>query len=175
MNPDQQKIDALQAELDRLHAGEESTEGHDPAIDLTDGQWLHKFNQATPDKRLQTIHDLRTQAARGYDCFLMGHQQRLDENSHAWVALARIRDVIADMENITGARHWARILRTAIDDARTELDAQDPREHCGNLKPPFSENTERTECVLSPGHRGSHADQHGARWWWTDERHEEPA
>ncbi|WP_432008686.1 hypothetical protein [Streptomyces bacillaris] len=41
-----------------------------------------------------------------------------------------------------------------------------PAEHCGRQKPSLTQHTERTECVLRPGHHGSHADQHGARWWW---------
>ncbi|MGW1662911.1 hypothetical protein [Streptomyces microflavus] len=41
-------------------------------------------------------------------------------------------------------------------------------QHCGEQKPAFSEHTERTECVLRPGHPGSHADQHDTRWWWLD-------
>ncbi|MFE9300557.1 hypothetical protein [Streptomyces sp. NPDC006856] len=46
--------------------------------------------------------------------------------------------------------------------------------HCGEQKPPFSkvpELAEPTECVLRPGHPGSHADEHGTRWWWIDESH----
>jgi hypothetical protein len=41
-----------------------------------------------------------------------------------------------------------------------------PAEHCGELTPPGI-STERTECVLRPGHSGSHADDRGARWWPT--------
>ncbi|MFJ8760806.1 hypothetical protein [Streptomyces cyaneofuscatus] len=41
-------------------------------------------------------------------------------------------------------------------------------QHCGELKPPFSEHTARTECVLRPGHPGSHADENETRWWWID-------
>ncbi|SCK20254.1 hypothetical protein YUYDRAFT_02108 [Streptomyces sp. ScaeMP-e48] len=40
-----------------------------------------------------------------------------------------------------------------------------PAEHCGDQPPRFIEHAERTECVLRPGHQGSHADQHGMRWW----------
>ena len=60
--------------------------------------------------------------------------------------------------------------RAALDEPAPTAATQtaEPREHCGDLKPPFSETTERTECVLRPGHQGSHADQHGTRWWWTD-------
>lgn len=42
-----------------------------------------------------------------------------------------------------------------------------PREHCGELKPTFFESDQHAECVLRPGHSGSHADNRGARWWLT--------
>lgn len=42
-----------------------------------------------------------------------------------------------------------------------------PRERCGALTPAFFEHSERTECVLRPGHSGSHAGEHGTRWWYT--------
>ena len=38
-----------------------------------------------------------------------------------------------------------------------------PRERCGNWSPAIGLG-ERTECVLRPGHSGSHADDRGARW-----------
>ncbi|RSS11378.1 hypothetical protein [Streptomyces sp. WAC08401] len=38
-----------------------------------------------------------------------------------------------------------------------------PAEYCGNISPgPLGH---RTECVLRPGHQGSHADHGGGRWW----------
>lgn len=40
-----------------------------------------------------------------------------------------------------------------------------PREHCGVLSPETGLTTPRTECVLRPGHTGSHADDVGCRWW----------
>ncbi|UOB09111.1 hypothetical protein MQE23_08600 [Streptomyces sp. HP-A2021] len=40
-----------------------------------------------------------------------------------------------------------------------------PREHCGHLSPETALTTPRTECVLRPGHTGSHADDVGCRWW----------
>jgi hypothetical protein len=40
-----------------------------------------------------------------------------------------------------------------------------PREHCGHLSPETALTTPRTECVLRPGHTGSHADEVGCRWW----------
>jgi hypothetical protein len=41
-----------------------------------------------------------------------------------------------------------------------------PREHCGNLAPQLLEHSPRTECVLRPGHQGSHANERGGRWWY---------
>lgn len=41
----------------------------------------------------------------------------------------------------------------------------DPREHCGHLSPETGLSAIRTECVLRPGHSGSHADDVGCRWW----------
>lgn len=104
------------------------------------------------------LTDLYDQAARAeaalreaLDCIIYGNGQPRDPND-----LAR----------------W----RAALDGpAPAATQATEPREHCGDLKPPFSETTERTECVLRPGHTGSHADQHGTRWWWTDtEPQEQP-
>ncbi|MCM1943166.1 hypothetical protein NC239_33685 [Streptomyces sp. G3] len=42
--------------------------------------------------------------------------------------------------------------------------ATEPREHCGHLSPDIGLTTVRTECVLRPGHSGSHADDVGCRW-----------
>lgn len=39
-----------------------------------------------------------------------------------------------------------------------------PAEHCGEIKPSII-GTSRTECVLRPGHFGSHADENGTRWY----------
>lgn len=41
-----------------------------------------------------------------------------------------------------------------------------PRKHCGHLSPETGLTTPRTECVLRPGHSGSHADEVGCRWWY---------
>jgi len=39
------------------------------------------------------------------------------------------------------------------------------REHCGHPSPETGLTSPRTECVLHPGHTGSHADEVGCRWW----------
>ncbi|MFC8008712.1 DUF6085 family protein [Streptomyces cinereoruber] len=38
-----------------------------------------------------------------------------------------------------------------------------PTEHCGHQPDPVI--GQPTECVLRPGHSGSHADKTGMRWW----------
>ncbi|WP_097866549.1 hypothetical protein [Streptomyces sp. rh34] len=47
-----------------------------------------------------------------------------------------------------------------------------PAEHCGDQPPTVDglHNASPTECVLRPGHQGSHADQHGMRWWLATEQ-----
>lgn len=40
------------------------------------------------------------------------------------------------------------------------------REYCGDLAPQIFEHSPRTECVLRPGHSGSHANGRGGRWWY---------
>jgi hypothetical protein len=109
----QDRTAEAEAELALLHEGEEPVS--DPAVALTPGQWIWQWNRATPAERLQAAARAIDQASRASTCFEMAHEKRLAEDSKAWVALARVQDVIAGMENITGARHWARILRTAID------------------------------------------------------------
>ncbi|MFF9248834.1 hypothetical protein [Streptomyces globisporus] len=74
------------------------------------------------------------------------------------VACGRIQTTAARLQE---AHHAAQVL------ARQAELLADVR--CGDQKPWFSEYTLRTECVLRPDHPGSHADEHGARWWWIDE------
>ncbi|WP_326677670.1 hypothetical protein [Streptomyces sp. NBC_01237] len=57
------------------------------------------------------------------------------------------------------------LLQAGYPGARIEWPDDGPAEHCGHQKPPFSEHAQRTECVLRPGHSGSHADGLGDRWW----------
>jgi len=91
-------VDAV-TELARLHEGEETTEGHDPAAVHSNGQWLYRFNRAEPAERLQVIEALRTEAARGSNCFLMAHEKRLSEPSQTAVNKA------ADCADIVFTRH----------------------------------------------------------------------
>lgn len=48
-----------------------------------------------------------------------------------------------------------------------------PAEHCGNISPgPLGY---RSECVLRPGHSGSHANETGGRWWPVADNSTDPA
>jgi len=107
------QLDQLHAELDRLRAGEEP--GRNPATVPTPGQWIARWNQASAEERLHVAERVIANGEVASRCFQMAHETRLDEDRHAWVAVARVRDVLSDMERITGARHWARILRKAVD------------------------------------------------------------
>ncbi|MFD3333557.1 hypothetical protein ACFWV1_13055 [Streptomyces sp. NPDC058700] len=53
--------------------------------------------------------------------------------------------------------------REAINRAWHSLRGQQPAEHCGHQ--PDHVIGQPTECVLRPGHSGSHANETGMRWW----------
>lgn len=58
------------------------------------------------------------------------------------------------------------LLRGGYHGARIEWADQVPAEHCGHQPPNrISGYGVLTECVLRPDHSGSHADEHGMRWW----------
>lgn len=92
--------------------------------------------------------------------------------SDAEATIARVR-ALAERWRYTGDRKNTALpeLVQALTEpaASPATEATGPREHCGDLKPQFSQSTERTECVLRPGHSGSHADHNDTRWWWTDQ------
>ncbi|MFD5975539.1 hypothetical protein [Streptomyces bacillaris] len=86
-------------------------------------------------------------------------------------AEARVRELEADLTALAAASAHA---ITLVGERAERAEAQvarltpgtTPAEHCGHQIPALTKHTERTECVLRPGHHGSHANQHGARWWW---------
>lgn len=53
--------------------------------------------------------------------------------------------------------------RRAVADAVLEAVAGEPAEHCGAIFPAF-EGAPPTECILRPGHQGSHANEYDTRW-----------
>lgn len=115
----------LAAEVARLRAGEEP--GDELADVATPGQWIWLWNRATAEQRLDVaasvLRDQRTASA----CFLEHHRWRIDQAQTLKGAMARVEAVIADMEGITGARHWASMLRTAIAGQDQEPTPSEPR------------------------------------------------
>jgi hypothetical protein len=115
----------LAAEVARLRAGEEP--GDELADVATPGQWIWWWNRATAEQRLDVaasvLRDQRTASA----CFLEHHRWRIDQAQTLKGAMARVEAVVADMEGITGARHWASMLRTAIAGQDQEPAPSEPR------------------------------------------------
>lgn len=105
------QLDALCDQLDALRAGEEP--GYVEHAMPTPGQWIWVWNRALPAERLRIVQAFLDDAATANLCRFSGHVQRLEEDRVAWVRLARVREVIATMGEITGARHWASILSKA--------------------------------------------------------------
>ncbi|MFE2384475.1 hypothetical protein [Streptomyces misionensis] len=97
-----------------------------------------------------------------------------ERRERAEATIARVRELRDDLREITGARWIADMLDTILNQSPSAeaIQAPQPREHCGDPKPPLSGESERTECVLRPGHPGSHADQHDTRWWRIDQEHQ---
>ncbi|MEU9661891.1 hypothetical protein [Streptomyces chartreusis] len=87
-----EKVQRYEAELARLHTGEE--DDWIPYTESTPGQWLWKFNQATAEERLAVIGSMLESSARGDRCFLMDHERRLEAEHHAQRTLARVRGEI---------------------------------------------------------------------------------
>jgi len=101
-----------EAELARLRAGEE--DGYVQFTEPTPGQWLWQFNQASAEHRLNAIGALLRDAAKGRDCFFLGHEGRVHDGRHAEMALAEVRQVVADMDATPGVQAWAALLRDAM-------------------------------------------------------------
>ncbi|MEU6952100.1 hypothetical protein [Streptomyces sp. NPDC045714] len=68
------------------------------------------------------------------------------------------------------AEHHQEEQRRELEALRTETRAV-PAERCGDWPSEvftWLHPGQYAECVLRPGHPGSHADEHGMRWWWID-------
>ncbi|MYR29166.1 MULTISPECIES: hypothetical protein, partial [unclassified Streptomyces] len=70
-------------------------------------------------------------------------------------------DVLLARISRAGLGAEAELLRAGIDELYARQGG--PVEHCGEtVHLPLDGG--QTECVLRPGHRGSHANEHGTRW-----------
>ncbi|MEU5284153.1 hypothetical protein AB0G97_09050 [Streptomyces sp. NPDC020755] len=98
-----------------------------------------------------------------------GLAQLLDR---AWIGA--VLGLALTAELLLGCRRIRLTAEHHQDEQRHQLEAlraeglSAPAEYCGDQKPLFSEHSQRTECVLRPGHSGSHADEYATRWWWID-------
>lgn len=84
-------VDAV-AEVARLRAGEE--DGWDPACEPTPGQWIARFNRASPEERLHVAQQVIENAGRASRCFQMAHEQHVHDGQQAQAVLARVRDEV---------------------------------------------------------------------------------
>ncbi|MEU1445479.1 hypothetical protein [Streptomyces mirabilis] len=121
------------------------------------------------DNALDQLYDERGRLEIANRALNTAAREALERAERAEAGIARVRDAAAlHRQGLISAAELYAVIETNPGPDTTATQAAQPREHCGNLKPQFSESTERTECVLRPGHFGSHADHNGTRWWWTD-------
>ncbi|MFE9099873.1 nucleotidyltransferase domain-containing protein [Actinomadura geliboluensis] len=67
------------AEAARLHEGEDASP-LDPAVEPTPAQWLHRFNNATPQQRLAWAEDILRHARDSSRCrFELNHDEEIEE------------------------------------------------------------------------------------------------
>ncbi|MEU3851755.1 hypothetical protein [Streptomyces sp. NPDC029554] len=88
-----EKLVAAQAELAQLRAGEEP--GYDPLSVPTPGQWIARWNQASPAERLDVAGRIIENQAQAARCFEMNHEARLADERNAKAAVARVRALVA--------------------------------------------------------------------------------
>lgn len=102
------KVAALEAELARLRAGEE--DGYDERVLPTPGQWIARWNQATPEERLLVAAAAMRDGETANRCFFMAHEKRLDEAREAWARLTRTEDEVTRWKHHTLEPQTARAL-----------------------------------------------------------------
>jgi hypothetical protein len=78
-----------EAALTKLRAGEE--DGYIENTEPTPGQWLWKYNRATPERRLQMAAAFMRQAAVVERCEMEDHAGAVEDNRHAWRIIGQIR------------------------------------------------------------------------------------
>lgn len=89
-------LDAKDAQIARLHAGESDQPGGEIHQAWTPAEWLHWFLRAPADERIATVEWIYTASRHMVDCILDRHQQRIaDLTKRAEAAereLATLRD-----------------------------------------------------------------------------------
>jgi hypothetical protein len=92
-----------EAEVARLRAGEE--DGWDPACHPTPGQWIKRYNDATPEKRLDYVTRLTAAAEQGHNCGMSLHEERVQEGWEAKTAVVRVRALHRRNEHTGDCEH----------------------------------------------------------------------
>ncbi|MGW5616240.1 hypothetical protein [Streptomyces sp. NPDC003877] len=154
-----QQLDDLYAEVERMKllVAASETDGHavrmaaqyaDKAID--NGQRAERAEAAIA--RVRAVADRwkrnGTSDLKRYADIVIS---QLDEPVPGTAATQATDDAVSDVIRKSLASFWT--------------GAPAPREHCGRLSPETLLTSPPTECVLRPGHTGSHADEVGCRWW----------
>ena len=96
-------LDQLHNELDRLRAGEEP--GWDPLTEPTPGQWIARWNRATPQERLRVAEAVMRDADTARHCLLMAHEKHAEQQrDQLAAALAEILLVFSPVSSHNGVR-----------------------------------------------------------------------
>lgn len=73
-----ERVRELEVEVARLRAGEDTTP-REPGTQLTPGQWIRKFNEATTERRLHAAERVLQVIDQESHCFQMDHEGRLED------------------------------------------------------------------------------------------------
>ncbi|MBO3751561.1 hypothetical protein J5X84_36275 [Streptosporangiaceae bacterium NEAU-GS5] len=96
-----QRLEQAEAEVARLRAGEAE---HLPPehAEHTPAEWIRRWNDETPEKRLRVLGALLDAAGRGHRCFMLNHEARLADAAQTLTdpaAVARVRAIVDSLTN----------------------------------------------------------------------------
>ncbi|NEA21593.1 hypothetical protein [Actinomadura bangladeshensis] len=113
------EIAALRAEVARLRAGEADDPGHENT-EPTPAQWIRRWNDLPPERRLQVAAAREQNARTAYDCFLRNHEGQIAELRGRVEELQQpVRDAaLAALDTMRAGHH------AATDRALNQLRAQ---------------------------------------------------
>lgn len=84
------ELNELRREVARLRAGE-SDQPAPEGTQHTPAEWIHRWNRATTEQRLERVGRILDDSAAAERCWLMDHFGRLDHLQRAEMALVRGR------------------------------------------------------------------------------------
>ena len=112
------EIERLRAEIAWLRAGE-SEKPAALGVEMTPAEFVHKWNAATVERRLGFAATVLEKVYADSNCFVMGHEARIEEDAHRIEQLAkRAEEAEAEIErlrkvNQDGGRLITRLKREA--------------------------------------------------------------